>query len=112
MSVEPFVCNANINLDVNRLIDQVWPGKRSAVAKTDQDVGGGRFISLLCGEKLVSMYFHPTKRHSATANGRREVKSVKNAGKWAIAEVDAKTSLLDKINPLNFGPNRTWWNVL
>jgi hypothetical protein len=53
---------------------------------------------------MMAAFFHPTKRHSATCMHGDKVKarSVKDAGKWAIAK--SGTSFI-------FG-NKTKYNVL
>ena len=71
---------------------------------SDQDVEGGRFISSMGGGQMMAAFFHPTKRHSATCMHGINVKarSVKDAGKWAIAK--SGTSII--------GGNKTKYNVL
>ena len=71
---------------------------------SDQDVAGGRFISSMANGQMMAVFFHPTKKHSATCMHDDNIKarSVKDAGKWAIAK--SGTAL--------FGGNKTKYNVL
>lgn len=70
------------------LLEAAWLGQLNRENFKSKDVGGGKFISRIGHGKVVSMYWHPTKKHSATAKGGLfcgEAKSVAPAGKWAVA---------------------------
>ena len=58
-----------------------------------QDVGGGVFTSYMQDGRVVAAYFHPDKKHSATADGGLfgggMVRSIKGPGEWAIASTSA-----------------------
>ena len=92
--------SVNINVDVNDLLRQIGEslsGHRDNYQ--EQYVNGGRWISTMQNGKVYSMYFHPSKRHSATAKGTTQVRSIAPAGQWAIAWA-AKAG----------GGNKTFWN--
>ena len=93
--------NFNINIDANEILKACGMGSQTF---SDQDVAGGRFISSMANGQMMAAFFHPTKRHSATCMHGDNIKSrsIKNAGKWAIAK--SGTSLL--------GGNKTKYNVL
>ena len=93
--------NFNINVDANEILRACGMGSETF---SDQDVEGGRFISSMGGGQMMAAFYHPTKRHSATCMHGNNVKarSVKDAGKWAIAK--SGTSIL--------GGNKTKYNVL
>lgn len=96
-----FNVNFNINVDANEILRACGMGSETF---SDQDVEGGRFISSMGGGQMMAAFYHPTKRHSATCMHGNNVKarSVKDAGKWAIAK--SGTSIL--------GGNKTKYNVL
>ena len=96
-----FNVNFNINVDANEILRACGMGSETF---SDQDVEGGRFISSMGGGQMMAAFFHPTKRHSATCMHGDKVKarSVKDAGKWAIAK--SGTSII--------GGNKTKYNVL
>lgn len=93
--------NFNVNIDANEILKACGMGSQTY---SDQDVGGGRFISCMANGQMVAAYFHPTKRHSATCmHGDKIIaKSVKDPGKWAIAK--SPTAML--------GGNKTKYNIL
>jgi hypothetical protein len=73
-----------------------------------QPVVGSQWISFLNGNwgsyngKLISCFYHPTRRHTAATDGKLGVKrSVAEAGHWACS---VQTRALWK--------NKTYWNVL
>jgi len=45
------------------------------------------FITYFQGNQLFSCFYHSTKRHSATACGKTEGKSIAGPGEWAIVIV-------------------------
>ena len=96
-----FNVNFNINVDANEILRACGMGSETF---SDQDVEGGRFISSMGNGQMMAAFFHPTKRHSATCMHGINVKarSVKDAGKWAIAK--SGTSII--------GGNKTKYNVL
>ena len=94
----------NINVDVNKLIEQVVSStERNSLNDRYFDNNQGRFISCQAGGKLISMCFHQTKQHSATCEvhnnftknfgvGDKVVRSAKSEappGRWAIAYCDS-----------------------
>ena len=96
--------NLNINVDVNKLIEQVVSStERNSLNDRYFDNNQGRFISCQAGGKLISMCFHQTKQHSATCEvhnnftknfgvGDKVVRSAKSEappGRWAIAYCDS-----------------------
>jgi len=93
--------NFNINVDANEILRACGMGSETF---SDQDVEGGRFISSMAGGQMMAAYFHPSRRHSATCmHGDKVIsRSVKDAGKWAIA----------KCGKALFGGNKTKYNVL
>ena len=92
--------NLNINVDVNQLLNQIGGVVGRVFYKanfSDQRVGGGRFISTITTSGLVVAAFnHPTKFHSATADGGflggGVSKSTAPAGIWAVAWSSAGVS--------------------
>lgn len=66
-------------------MDELGLQNRDNMLKHDTPASGGRYVSLLGDGKCISMYFHPTRKHSATTRGVREVTSVAEAGLWACA---------------------------
>ena len=93
--------NFNINVDANEILKACGMGSETY---SDQDVGGGRFISSMANGQMMAAFFHPSKRHSSTCMHGDNIKSqsIKNAGKWAICK--APKSI--------FGGNKTKYNVL
>jgi lactococcin 972 family bacteriocin len=78
--------SVNINVDVNDLLRQIGQaigGSRDNYQ--EQRVNGGRWISTMQNGKVYSMYFHPSKRHSATAKGTTQARSIAGPGQWAVA---------------------------
>lgn len=55
----------------------------------DEEKEGGRWLSLISEKYLISAYYHPTKRHSASVtNGfikTNKSRVSKREGEWAIA---------------------------
>lgn len=66
-------------------MDELGLQNRDSILKTDTELSGGRYVSLLGDGKCISMYFHPTKKHSATTRGVREVVAIADPGLWACA---------------------------
>ena len=68
-----------------------------------QEVGGGLFVSSTSGSEVIAAYYHPTKKHSATANGGLfgggQVRSIASAGNWAVAR--SSSGMLGR---------KTFWN--
>ena len=56
---------------------------------TEQEQNGGLFRSSMSGGQTIAMYFHPTRKHSATADGGfmggGMVRAIAGPGKWAVA---------------------------
>ena len=88
----------NIGKEMNRdaraifdKIDNTLGSTPEIMAKQYQDqiIEEGRWISLINEKYVISAYFHPTKRHSATVmNGffKTNISKVsKEKGEWAIA---------------------------
>ena len=84
--------NLSINCDINYLLDQIGKAyntvvKRSGITSISPN-GNDKFVSVLNGDQVISAYFHPTKRHYATAEGKTKPgRSYADAGKWAVALV-------------------------
>jgi hypothetical protein len=84
--------NLSINCDINTLLDQIGKAyntvvKRSGITSISPN-GNDKFVSVLNGDQVISAYFHPTKRHYATAEGKTKPgRSYADAGKWAVALV-------------------------
>lgn len=79
-------------VDVNRLLDQIGSAIGKLFDKGNyqrQEIAGGVWISTINNGTVLSAFFHPSRSHSATANGGAfgggEVKSISGAGKWAVA---------------------------
>ena len=98
--------NLSINCDVNTLLNQIGSAfnivvKRDGVSSTSPN-GNDRFVSVLNGDQVISAYFHPSKRHYATAEGKTKPgRSYADAGTWAVAY--AMRSLI--------GGNRTYYGT-
>lgn len=82
----------NINLDLNKLVDQIGSLIGKVLYKTNftrREVLGGIFVSAMTGDTVVSAFYHPSRTHSATADGGwlggGQAKSISLPGKWAIA---------------------------
>ena len=84
--------NLSINCDINTLLDQIGKAyntvvKRSGITSISPN-GNDKFVSVLNGDQVIAAYFHPTKRHYATAEGKTKPgRSYAAAGKWAVALV-------------------------
>ena len=81
--------NLNINVDANRLLDQlaqiVGSIQRKGITDT-YPTSDTRFISVLNNDQVISLYYHPTKRHYARAIGSTDTqRSYAEAGSWAYA---------------------------
>ena len=82
----------SMNCDINTLLDQIGKAfntvvKRNGVTSISPN-GNDRFVSILNGDQVIAAYFHPTKRHYATAEGKTKPgRSYAPAGKWAVAVV-------------------------
>ena len=81
--------NLNINVDVNKLLDQVasFVGSIQRTGITDtKPTSDTRFISVLNSNQVIALYFHPTKEHYARAIGKTDTgRSKAKAGTWAYA---------------------------
>jgi hypothetical protein len=82
----------NVNCDINELLQQIGQASSWRKAFTSREGvidQGDRWISLETNGLVISAYYHPTKKHGATAQGggveRRETKSIAEAGRWAVA---------------------------
>ena len=77
-----------------------WPASRHDTRFDD----GGRFISVQKDGQVISAYYHPTRRHSATAQSgltqARETASAP-AGLWAVATIPSGVT----------GHDRTFYNI-
>lgn len=74
------------------LIDQIESGLSTTAVKDSTFSDGSRFVSCLEGGFVIATYNHPTRPHSATADGgflAPMIRSEKPPGKWAIAKVSA-----------------------
>jgi hypothetical protein len=84
--------NLSMNCDINTLLDQIGKAfntvvKRNGVTSISPN-GNDRFVSILNGDQVIAAYFHPTKRHYATAEGKTKPgRSYAPAGQWAVALV-------------------------
>ena len=82
----------SMNCDLNTLLDQIGRAfgatiKRNGITAISPN-GNDRFVSVLNGDQVIAAYFHPTKRHYATAEGKTKPgRSYAAAGKWAVALV-------------------------
>ena len=82
----------SMNVDLNTLLDQIGKAfgtvvKRNGITAISPN-GNDRFVSVLNGDQVIAAYFHPTKRHYATAEGKTKPgRSYAAAGKWAVALV-------------------------
>ena len=99
-----------MNIDARTIFDKIDNTLGSSpeiMAKNYQDqiVDEGRWISLISEKYVISAYFHPTKRHSATViNGffKTNISKVsKEKGEWAIAYL-----------PKTLFFNKTYYNIL
>ena len=90
--------NFNINVDASELIRVGLGFLPRNTSWNDRmiDNGNGRWISYQGDGKVVSMTFHKTKEHSATAQSRNTAKSTKGPGEWAIAVVASVPFYTDK----------------
>ena len=102
-----FTVNLPINCDANKLFDQVSNKIGEVLTRGNscrQAVGGGVFYSKVSGGNVVAMYNHPSRYHSATADGGLlgggQVKSIAEPGVWAIAT--SRAGIKDR---------KTYWNV-
>jgi len=82
----------SMNCNINTLLNQI--GKAyNTIIKPDgvtsiSPHGNDRFVSVMNGNQVVAAYFHPTKKHYATAEGKTKPgRSYAPAGKWAVAVV-------------------------
>jgi len=70
---------------VERSTNKVYAWMNNASYYSKQEVSGGTFVSKIEGDLVISMFYHPSKQHSATAEGLVKSRSVANPGEWAIA---------------------------
>ena len=109
MSVE-FVLRATEEQVLREIVERTFDylGKRISTGNFTRNNpdDGGVWYSAIQGGMVYSLYYHPTKRHTATADGGMFggglVRSIANAGEWAIAGSVA--------GPL--GGRKTYYNVL
>lgn len=81
--------NLNINCDLNDLVREIGGGISGSAFSDQNFPDGSRFISSLENGVVISAYNHPTKWHSATAEGGiggKTGRSQKPPGEWAIAK--------------------------
>ena len=89
VSVEVSISLSELLIAAGTAAGAAWVGQINRTnfsEKTFPD--GSRFISKIGDGKVCSMFYHPSKRHSATAQGGLgggNAKSEANAGEWAIA---------------------------
>lgn len=84
--------NLNINCDLNQLIQQIGLGLSGSAYSDRTFQDGSRFVSCLDNGIVIAAYNHPTKWHSATADGGiggKTGKSEKPPGQWAVAKGSA-----------------------
>lgn len=96
--------NVSVNVDANRLLDQIGAAGDRHNFNDQSFPDGGRFISVMAGKNIYAAYFHPSKRHQVTVTagfGGTSAKSIANAGVWAWAEGKA-----------GFMGNKTNYNTL
>lgn len=80
----------SMNVDINTLLNQIGSAigqtvLQEGVTSTSPN-GNDRFVSVLNSNQVISAYFHPTKRHYATAEGKTKPgRSYAAAGTWAVA---------------------------
>lgn len=98
----------NINLNLNDIVDKIGSIIGKLLYKTNftiKNVSGGIFVSAMTGDYVVAAFYHPSKRHSATADGGAlgggQAKSISNPKKWAIA-----------YSSQGVGGRRTYYNTL
>ena len=80
-------------VDINTLVNQIGSVIKAALNRSNfcnqVQKDGGRFVSAVNGNQVVAAYYHPSKFHSATADGGigggGAVRSTANAGEWAVA---------------------------
>lgn len=84
--------NINVNIDLAEIVSQISKGIGKVLYKKNfskQNVGGGVFVSSMTGDYVVAAYYHPSKSHSATADGGTlgggVAKSTASKGRWAVA---------------------------
>ncbi|KAH7823660.1 uncharacterized protein MONOS_18623 [Monocercomonoides exilis] len=81
----------NVNVDVNELFKSAFNFIYGGTNYQKQSVDGGTWISYTDGERIISCYFHPSKKHSATAQSKllgaviSNQRSIAEAGEWACA---------------------------
>ena len=59
-----------------------------------------------CGDVLPSNKETLCNSTRKARSEEHQFDAIKDAGKWAYAEVDAKVGLMEKLNPLNWGSNK------
>ena len=96
----------DMNCNINDLIDQVYKMTGTLIKKNgitySSPNGNDKWISILNDEQVVSMYWHPTKRHHATAHGKTKPPRSKAAPRcWAVAI--AMRSSLPNTNKTYYG---------
>ena len=70
---------------VERGAKKVYAWLNNANYYSKQEVSGGTFVSTIEDDLVISMFYHPSKKHSATAEGLVKSRSEANPGEWAIA---------------------------
>jgi hypothetical protein len=67
--------NTQISLDVNKLLDQIVSvANWRPTTFTQRDVAGGIWVTSVEDGKVLSAYWHPSRWHRASVNGKVEVK--------------------------------------
>jgi len=83
------VIDLGMNVDINILLNQIEKIIGTTIYRTgitsSSPKGYDRFISILNSNQVISCYYHPNSRHSATASGKTKAKTIANAGQWAVA---------------------------
>ena len=102
------MCEVKLGMDcnINDLIDQVYQITGTLIKKNgitySSPEGNDKWISILNDDQVVSMYWHPTKRHHATAHGKTKPPRSKAAPRcWAVAI--AMRSSLPNTNKTYYG---------
>ncbi|OUM59706.1 hypothetical protein PIROE2DRAFT_14676 [Piromyces sp. E2] len=101
----------NVNVDCNTLVDTIIKESKSLTEIVFHPDGisdttpseGGRWISIMADNQIISAYFHPTQRHYARAVGKTDPgRSYADPGVWAVS--------VAMRNP--FGGNKTYYNIV
>ena len=94
-----------INVDVNKLLEQVFSAAKKAFTKPPStsyqvrypDGSNSRWISAQYNGLVISAYYHKTKWHSASVQSgaiiKKKYRSEAPKGQWAVAFCDSDTSI-------------------